>query len=562
MNFKSSKLTLTPTLMLILAMLVLTGCGGITSPNTVDNTSVPQAAAITQVPAATAPAGSAAAPVSGPSLSTYETTLENIYTQVNPSVVNIQVVESGQSIQITPNSPNSSPFSGLPGIPGSPNQGQAGTSEALGSGFVWDKQGDIVTNNHVVAGAAKIDVTFYDNTTVSAKVVGTDINSDLAVIKVDVAANELTPVTLADSKQVRVGQVAIAIGNPFGLQGTMTQGIISGLGRSLPVGVGTTTGPTYQIPDVIQTDAPINPGNSGGVLVDDLGHVVGVTSAIESPVQASSGVGFVIPSAIVQKVIPALIQTGHYDWPYLGITGTSLNPDLAKAMNLDSQQRGALVVSVVPGGPADKAGIKGSDRQVTINGQTEIVGGDVITGIQDQQMNSMDDVIAYVANNTQVGQKVSLTILRNGKSMNIDLTLGARPGQNQGQSSSSSITVPSVGQIYLGIVGISLTPEIALAMNLPSNQQGVLVEKVEAGSPADAAGLNGSFKPMTVNGGQIQIGGDVIIAVDNQSIAQLQDLQSVLQLDSVGQQITLTIIRNGSHEDIPVTLAAQPTQTP
>jgi len=562
MNFKSSKLALTPTLMLILVMLVLTGCGGITSPITVDNTSAPQAAAITQTPAATVTTSSSAAPVSGPSLSTYETTLENIYTRVNPSVVNIQVIEAGQSIQDTPNSPNSSPFFGLPGIPGSPNQGQAGPSEALGSGFVWDKQGDIVTNNHVVAGAAKIDVTFYDNTTVSAKVVGTDVNSDLAVIKVDVAANELTPVTLADSDQVRVGQIAIAIGNPFGLQGTMTQGIISGLGRSLPVGEGTTTGPTYQIPDVIQTDAPINPGNSGGVLVDDLGHVVGVTSAIESPVRASSGVGFVIPSAIVQKVIPALIKTGHYDWPYLGITGASLIPDLAKAMNLDQQQHGALVISVVPGGPADQAGLHGSDRQVTINGQTAVVGGDVITGIQGQQMNSMDDVIAYVANNTQVGQSVALTILRNGKPMSINLTLGARPGQNQGQSTSGSNTVPSSGQVYLGILGISLTPEIAQAMNLPSNQQGILIEQVEAGSPADSAGLNGSFKPMTVNGGQIQIGGDIIIAVDNQSISQLQDLQSALQLDSAGQQITLTIIRNGSREDIQVTLATRPTQTP
>jgi serine protease Do len=557
MNLKTSTLTF----MVIFAMLVLTGCEGVTTQKTVGN-NAPQVAAVTQTPAVVATTSSSAVPATGISLSTYETTLENIYTQVNPSVVNIRVIESGQSSQITPNSPNGSPFFGFPGIPGSPNQGQAQPSEALGSGFVWDKQGDIVTNKHVVAGVSKIDVTFYDNTTVSAKVVGTDVNSDLAVIKVGVAANELSPVILADSKQVRVGQIAIAIGNPFGLQGTMTQGIISGLGRSLPVGEGATTVPTYQIPDIIQTDAPINPGNSGGVLVDDLGHVVGVTSAIESPVQANSGIGFVIPSAIVQKVVPALIKSGHYDWPYLGITGATLNPDLAQAMNLDQQQRGALVVNVVPGGPADRAGLHGSDRQVTINGQNEVVGGDVITAIQGQQMNSMDDVIAYVANNTQIGQKVALTMLRSGKSMMIDLTLGARPSQNQGQGASNGNTTTTSGQVFLGILGISLTPEIAQAMNLPSNQQGVLVEQVESGSPADAAGLNGSFKPMTLNGQQIQIGGDIIIAVDNQPITQMNDLQSALLQDQPGQQITLSIIRDGSHEDISVTLAERPTQTP
>jgi serine protease Do len=557
MNLKTSTLTF----MVIFAMLVLTGCEGVTTQKTVGN-NAPQVAAVTQTPAVVATTSSSAVPATGISLSTYETTLENIYTQVNPSVVNIRVIESGQSSQITPNSPNGSPFFGFPGIPGSPNQGQAQPSEALGSGFVWDKQGDIVTNKHVVAGVSKIDVTFYDNTTVSAKVVGTDVNSDLAVIKVGVAANELSPVILADSKQVRVGQIAIAIGNPFGLQGTMTQGIISGLGRSLPVGEGATTVPTYQIPDIIQTDAPINPGNSGGVLVDDLGHVVGVTSAIESPVQANSGIGFVIPSAIVQKVVPALIKSGHYDWPYLGITGATLNPGLAQAMNLDQQQRGALVVNVVPGGPADRAGLHGSDRQVTINGQNEVVGGDVITAIQGQQMNSMDDVIAYVANNTQIGQKVALTILRSGKSMMIDLTLGARPSQNQGQGASNGNTTTTSGQVFLGILGISLTPEIAQAMNLPSNQQGVLVEQVESGSPADAAGLNGSFKPMTLNGQQIQIGGDIIIAVDNQPITQMNDLQSALLQDQPGQQITLSIIRDGSHEDISVTLAERPTQTP
>ena len=176
-----------------------------------------------------------------------------------------------------------------------------------------------------------------------------------------------------------VGQTVVAIGNPFGEQNTMTTGIISALGRALPVGDGTFTGPSYQIPDVIQTDAPINPGNSGGVLLNDQGQVVGVTNAIESNSNSSSGIGFAIPSAIVNKVVPALIQSGHYDHPYLGVSGGDLTPDLAKAMNLPVTQRGALIQTVVPGGPADKAGIKGSTQPTTIQGQSVNVGGDVIT---------------------------------------------------------------------------------------------------------------------------------------------------------------------------------------
>lgn len=356
-----------------------------------------------------------------PDMAAMQSTLEQIYNQVSPSVVYIDVLTSGTSstsLQLPPGHP----FFGAPA--------QQAPSEAQGSGFVWNTQGDIVTNNHVVAGASKITVTFPDGTTADATVVGTDPKSDLAVIKVNVPASQLHPVTLADSSQVKVGQLAIAIGNPFGLSGTMTQGIISGLSRSLPVDTSnssTSQGAVYNIPDIIQTDAAINPGNSGGVLVNTDGQVIGITAAIRSPVDANSGIGFVIPSNIVQREVPVLIKTGHYDHPYLGISGTDLTYDLASAMNLPSTQKGALVISVSPNGPAAAAGLQGSNNQVTINGQPEVVGGDVITAINGQTINSFEDLASYILNNTQVGQTVNLTILRQGQEKTVQLTLGAMP---------------------------------------------------------------------------------------------------------------------------------------
>src|SRR5689334_5898050 len=323
----------------VIGMMILTACGGVglSSFNLSPTQTAPNA------PAVSAPTQTSPLPVqpAGPAgagtdlLSAYQGTLEKIYTSVSPSVVNIQVV-----LPATTSSNNSGqdqipgfPFFGLPQGQGQGQQPQQQFQSALGSGFVWDQQGHIVTNNHVVNGATKIQVTFSDGTTVPATLVGADPDSDLAVIKVDVSADKLHPVQMADSKGIQVGQLAIAIGNPFGLEGSMTTGIISAVGRSLPADE--TAVQSYTIPDIIQTDAPINPGNSGGILIDAQGQVLGVTSAIESPVRASAGVGFAIPSAIVNNVVPALIKDGKYVHSWLGISGTSLSPDLAKAMNLD-----------------------------------------------------------------------------------------------------------------------------------------------------------------------------------------------------------------------------------
>jgi len=396
---------------ILLSTFLLAACGGISS-----SVGVPAGLLSAPVTTSNITVAQGLNPTAG-SLAAYQSTLEQVYEQVNPSVVNVEVVATVNN-----------PFSGTPfGFSGGNAQAQ---QRALGSGFVWDDQGHIVTNNHVIDGADKITVTFADGTTTTAKLVGADPNSDLAVIQVNVPSSSLHPVQLADSAQVKVGQVAIAIGNPFGLSGTMTAGIISGLERSLPVGLDNPNsqgGPVYTIPDIIQTDASINPGNSGGVLVDDQGQLIGVTAAIESPSNANAGIGFVIPANIVQKVTPSLIKTGKYEHPWLGISGTSLTPDLAKANKLDETQQGVLIVDIANNGPAAKAGLHGSDSQVDINGQPAPVGGDVIVAIDGQPVNHFEDMGSYLFESTQVGQTVTVTILRDGSQKDIQVKLGVLP---------------------------------------------------------------------------------------------------------------------------------------
>jgi serine protease Do len=397
-------------LSLILAMM-LAACSGLNTYTPSDLLAAPVSAAAPVPPTQ----DTGAAPVS---LAAYQATFEDIYTNVNPSVVNIEVVASVSGVTIPGNQ------FGF----GGPNAQVQQT--ALGSGFVWDNQGHIVTNNHVVDGASKITVTFANGTVASASLVGADPNADLAVIKVNVPGSELHPVTLADSSQVKVGQVAVAIGNPYGLSGTMTVGIVSALGRSLPVGLDSATfgsGPTYSIPDIIQTDASINPGNSGGVLVNDQGQLIGVTAAIQSNSGANSGIGFVIPSNIVQKVVPALIKSGKYNHPWMGISGTTLTPELNQANHLADNQQGVLVATVTPNSPAAKAGLVGSDNQTTIDGQQLPTGGDVIVAVDGQPVKAFEDITSYLFENTQPGQKITLTVLRNGQQKTISLTLGVLP---------------------------------------------------------------------------------------------------------------------------------------
>ena len=380
----------------LVSLLALAGC---TVTGNANKTSTP--AATTGIPAITSIA----------SVGGIEGTLENIYAQVNPAVVNISVLQKQDTgLGNIPNSPFSTPQ----------------YSAALGSGFLWDTTGNIVTNNHVIANADNITVTFYDGTEVPGKVIGADADSDLAVVKVDMPALQIQPVQIADSTQLKVGQLAIAIGNPFGLEGTMTAGIISGLGRLIAANQNA-VGPSYSIPDIVQTDAAINPGNSGGVLLDATGKLIGVTNSIETTTGTTQGVGFAIPSAIVQQVVPALIKTGHYDHPYLGTSILTMNATLAGAMNLPSGQRGALIESVTAGSPADKAGLLASKQSITINGSQIFVGGDVVIAYNGQAVKSSDDLVTLIARSGAAGVKVNLTVLRDGKQVQVEVTLGVRP---------------------------------------------------------------------------------------------------------------------------------------
>lgn len=534
-----------------------------TAPVTTDASTAPATADTTDSTTASAPAAASApatadtttpsAPASAETiLDAVEATLEQIYEQVTPSVVNIQVVQTAGSLSFD--------HPEIPGLPSDPSlPDQPFNQQGLGSGFVWDKEGHIVTNNHVVAGAEEITVTFQDGLTVPGEVLGADPHSELAVIKVQVPADQLQPVVLADSTQVKPGQLAVAIGNPFGLEGTMTVGFISALGRSLPVASGITLGPSYTIPDIIQTDAPINPGNSGGVLVDDGGRVIGVPTAIESPVRANAGIGFAVPSVIVQKVVPALIQDGRYEHPWLGISAISLNSELAEVMDLDPGQRGVLVAEVMAGSPAEVAELQGSARQVELDGQEIQVGGDVIIAIDDQRVDKFEDLVTYLARSVSVGQMVSLTILRDGEEATVEVTPAARPQQEEAQPLPMQ---EMSARAWLGIQGLTVTSEIAEAMELAADQRGVLIEDVVGDSPAEEAGLRGGSEPLDVNGQRIEVGGDIIVAADDQVVDGLEDLLAFLNGAEPGQEVTLSLLRDGQEVEVAVVLGERPTSIP
>ncbi|MEM3160598.1 MAG: trypsin-like peptidase domain-containing protein [Nitrososphaera sp.] len=295
----------------------------------------------------------------------------------------------------------------------------------LGTGFVYDDNGHIVTNNHVVSGTRNLAVTFYDGTVYSATLIGTDPFTDLVVLYVeDVPAEKLVPLPLADSTKIRVGEQVAAIGNPFGLSSSMTSGIISGVGRTIPAQ--NTGSLQFFIPDIIQTDAPINPGNSGGPLLNTRGEVVGINTAIRSSTGEFAGIGFAVPSNTIAKIVPSLIETGTFNHPWVGISGRDMTPGLASALELD-EPRGVLVVEVVAGGPAEKAGLRGGDNPTRIEGQTVPLGGDIILELDGNPIRKLDDILVYLQREKTVGDTLELTILRDGTVMNIDLTLEARP---------------------------------------------------------------------------------------------------------------------------------------
>ena len=356
-------------------------------------------------------------PLVVPSLSgemDYETAqLVGIYQQWNGSVVNVLVL--GSVTEQLPNQllpENTNPDSLFP-------QGQ-------GSGFVWDLEGHIVTNAHVVEGANQVQVTFSDGAVAIAEVVGEDLDSDLAVIKIDPAGFNLLPVKTGNLDEMAVGMRVAAIGNPFGLDGTLTSGIISAIGRSI------SSLSQFNIPEAIQTDAAINPGNSGGPLFNEKGEVIGVNAQIRSESGSNSGVGFAIPITIVGRVVPALIGEGSYEHSYIGISGTTFTPACAGDLDLPLNVRGAYVNSVQSGTPAARAGLRGGNtpsNTTLISICPTEAGGDLITAINDSPVIRFDDLLIYLERYTSPGDTVVLTVLRDGETLDLDVTLIARPSR-------------------------------------------------------------------------------------------------------------------------------------
>ncbi len=347
----------------------------------------------------------------------YEQVIKNIYEGALPSVVFIRVARSMGELRRMPGQD-------LPDLPNNRRLPEGFFSATAGSGFVWDEAGHIVTNHHVVEGAERVTVVWSDDREMDAEVLGSDPDSDLALLKVDAPPEMLRPVTLGDSDMVTVGQVAAALGNPFGHEFSITSGIISGVGRTIRSG-----NSPFSIPEVLQTDASLNPGNSGGPLLDRKGQVIGVNTQIISRTGASSGIGFAVPINIAKQVIPALREDGRFDYAWLGISGGSLSPAVAELMDLPRDTRGALVMDVMPDSPAARAGLRGSNRPETLEGRPVSVGGDVIVSIEGSPVTGIDDVIAYLVTRARPEQKITLEVLREGVREELEVTLGVRPGE-------------------------------------------------------------------------------------------------------------------------------------
>src|SRR5918996_575253 len=485
----------------------------------------------------------------------------NVTQNLTKTFTDIFKQTQNSTVQIKSTMPNNNEIIIVNGNPISKN------NVALGSGFVYDTQGHIITNNHVVSSANKVEVTFVDGNTYSAKVIGGDPYTDLAVLQItdnNFSPQMVVPLMIGNSSNLQPGEAVAAIGNPFGLYGSITEGIVSGVGRLLPLSEtesidpqqglfgSAKSSPAFSIPNIIQTDAAINPGNSGGPLLNMKGEVIGINTAIFSNSGSNSGVGFAIPSDTMKKVVPPLIRSGSYKHPYLGVSGIDITPDIAKVMKLN-ETKGFLVTDITSGGPADKAGIHGGDILTDINGTEVELGGDIIIGIDNTTVRKIDDMLSYLETKKQVGDTAKLTIVRDGRPQEVNVILSDRSlsqeDQQQQRLQSSQQQKPS-----LGISGMNVTPEIAKAINLTNQTTGFLIVDVIAEGPADKAGIRGGFAITNINGTEVELGGDIIIGIDNTTVRKIDDILSYLGTKKVGDMVHLQVFRDNKFEDVAVTL--------
>lgn len=483
------------------------------------------------------------------------TELGRLYNEINPSVVYISV-KSVKTSENTFNFEDLSPFFqqyfNQPEDKSTPNrQPREQYTYGSGTGFVWDEDGHIVTNYHVIEGAVEVQITYHDGLVRNAIVIGEDPDSDLAVLEVEDYESGLTPVTMGDSNAIEVGEFVAAIGNPFGNTGTITTGIISALGRAFVLDDDDMSNSHYQIPDMIQTDAAINPGNSGGVLINLDGEVIGVVNSFSSTTYASAGIGYAIPANLAKRVIPALIKDGKYDHPWIGFSGVSLTPALNAEIGFDRDQRGALIQTIIRNSPAEKAGVRGGEKPSN-ESISVMIDGDVITKINDRNVTDMSDIIAYLASNTSVGEKITLTGIRGGREMTFDVTLAARPTAAERSAQTETVATPetrndesvvSGAKPWLGATVRDLSDKTRSDLGLDGDISGVLVTSVSSDSPAEDANM---------------LVDDVLTTFDGVEIATVQELIDILAEYAPGDRVSLTILRDGEEMNLRLTLGVRP----
>ncbi len=333
----------------------------------------------------------------------YESTINDVYNKVLPSIVHVEVEYGSASLSAYTRQRNS--------------------SRGEGSGFVWDDGGHIVTNHHVIANASSINVIFADYSEYEASLVGSDSDSDIAVLKLVSNNNPPNPIEHGNSDALKVGQMTIAIGAPFGQEFTVTSGIISALGRTIQSVRG-----TFSNPKIIQTDAPINPGNSGGPLLDKHGKVIGINSQIASASGSNAGVGFVVPINTAKLIVPELISSGKFDHPYLGISGVTLRRKMTESLDIPATTKGILVAQVVPSSPAEEAGLKASETIIGPGSSSYISGGDIIISVEGFSIRSMEELLSYMSDNVRPGDQITLEVISfNGETRDVNISVGSRP---------------------------------------------------------------------------------------------------------------------------------------